>query len=287
MTEHHQSDKGDRFNEAALWALEQPELQEVMYETYTTYDTVEDARRFAKSGEFDATLEILSDLGQPPERCPRVLDIGCGNGIASYALSREGYDVVAVDSSASDVCGTGAAMKLQGTDGAHFELHTDDIRNIDFDADFDMVYARQFFHHMPELSTVVTGLENLLAPEGVLCALREHVVWNEKQRKQLLENHPLHHITQDEGAFYRDEYRDAFSQGSLKLAVELHPYESPINAHPRSMSEVRNMIHQKIPLLPRFAFNVNVLDELLRLGASLYGRRYDQLYSFFAVNESI
>lgn len=286
MTKHHQSDKGDRFDKAVRWALEQPELQEVMYETYTTHNTVENARRFGKSGEFDATIKILSELGQPPERRPRVLDIGCGNGIASYAFSRAGYDVVAVDSSASDVCGTGAAKELQETDGAKFEIYTDDVRNIDFETDFDVVYARQFFHHMEELDPVVTGLEELLAEGGVLCGLREHVIWNENQREKFLENHPLHHITQDEGAFYRDEYREAFSQGSLRLAVELHPYESPINVHPRSMNEVRDMICEKVPLLPRSAFEISVLDELLRWGASLYSRRYDQLYSFFAVNDS-
>jgi SAM-dependent methyltransferase len=285
MIKHHQSDESDRFDEAVRWALKQPELQEVMYETYTTHNTIENARRFAGSEEFDATLEILSDLGQPPNQCPRVLDIGCGNGIASYALSCAGYDVIAVDSSESDVCGTGAAMKLQDTDGANFEIYNDDVRNINFNVDFDVIYARQFFHHMPELTPVVTGLEDLLASDGVLCGLREHVVWNEKQREQLLENHPLHHITQDEGAFYRNEYRDAFSQGGLRLAVELHPYESSINTHPRSMGEVRDMICQKIPLLPRFVFNINILDELLRLAASLYARRYDQLYSFFAVNK--
>lgn len=277
-----EENRADRFDEAVRWALDHPEYQELMHNTYTTHDTVADAQRFADSEEFAATVKILSNLGHPPEDSPRILDAGCGNGIASYALSQAGYEVVAVDSSPSEVCGTCAAKKLQALEGVDFEVHTGDIRDIDFTEPFDVVYGRQFFHHMDEIGPVVDMFTNLLSTGGVLCALRDHVIWSEEQREQFLEEHPLHHITQGEGAYYLDEYRDAFSRDGLQLAVELHPFESPINTHPRSMNEIRDRIQDRIPLIPDTAFNMDSIDTALRYLAARFSRQNDQIYSFFS-----
>ena len=83
----------DLFDEAVRWALGQPHLQELMHNCYLTPDTCGDARRFYGSQEFEETVHILTSLGYGPDKGYKLLDVGAGNGIASYAFAKMGYDV--------------------------------------------------------------------------------------------------------------------------------------------------------------------------------------------------
>ena len=141
----------DRFDMAVRWALDQPHLQELMRNVYVTYDTIGDARRFYRSKEFEETVRILSRLGKGPNQKFRLVDVGAGNGIASYAFASLEYDVIAVDSSPSEIGGIEAAKKLQGLDGVNFELRLGDITDLGLsEGQIDVIYGRQFFHHTGE-----------------------------------------------------------------------------------------------------------------------------------------
>ena len=274
----------DIYDKAVKWVLEQPELQQVMWNTYVTYDTQNDARRFSESGEFKETLRILSRLGRGPHKNYWLLDAGSGNGVASYAFAKAGYDVVSVDSCPGEIAGTEAAKKLNGLDGANFEVSPTDIRNLAASAEqFDVIYGRQFFHHVRDLNGVVTYLAKLLKPGGILCAVREHVVRNEKLREEFLANHPLHHITQSEGAYYLKEYRGAIRWAGLAVLIELYPFASVINTRTTDMDGIWQKVEDRFPdSLCRIIKGKRDSALLWRLIAWHLSHRTAQLYSFFA-----
>jgi ubiquinone/menaquinone biosynthesis C-methylase UbiE len=277
----------DLYDKAVRWALDQPHLQELMRNTYVTYDTICDAHRFYRSKEFEETVKILSKLGKGPNQNYRLVDVGAGNGIASYAFAKLGYDVIAVDFSPSDIAGIEAAEKLQGLDGINFELKLGDITDIGFpEGQFDVIYGRQFFHHTKDLDGMLAYLAKLLKTGGILCAIREPVIGSEKQRERFLANHPLQHITQNEGAYYLKEYRNAFYESGLESCLELHPYTSIINTFPQDLDDVRQGISKRLPGLLRPVIRVKKIDTLLRQLAVWYtAHKTDQLYSFFAKKE--
>lgn len=279
----------DRYDKAVRWALDQPHLQELMRNTYVTYDTIGDAYRFYRSKEFEETVKILSRLGKGPNKNYRLVDVGAGNGIASYGFAKLGYEVIAVDSSPSDIAGIEAAKKLQGIDGVNFELKLGDIKHLGLsEGQFDVIYGRQFFHHTRDLDGMVTHLMKLLKPGGVLCAIREPVIGSEKQRERFLANHPLHHITQSEGAYYLKEYRNAFYKAGLESRLELHPYASVINTSPKDLDDIRRGISKRLPGLLRPVIRIKEIDILLRRLAAWYAARKTAiLYSFFTKKESV
>lgn len=279
----------DCYDKAVRWALTQPHLQGLMRNTYVTYDTVGDARRFYRSKEFEETVKILSRLGKGPDQNYRLVDVGAGNGIASYAFAKLGYDVLAVDSSPSEIAGIEAAKKLQGLDGVNFELRLCDITALGLpEGQIDVIYGRQFFHHIKDLDGTFAYLATLLKPSGVLCAIREPVIWSEKQRERFLANHPLHHITQSEGAYYLKEYRGAFCKAGLESRLELHPCASVINTFPRDLDDIRRSISKRLPRLLRPVIRIKEIDILIwRLAAWYTAHKGGQLYSFFAKKEPV
>lgn len=225
----------DRYDIAYEWGWNTPELRDVVYNCYKTPNFEENARRFFSSGEFQDTVRLLSEMGKAPSPQIRVLDFGCGNGIASYSLSRLGYSVIGVDSSLGDVAGLGAAQKLLGLDGAQFELRHSTGEAIAFpDESFDIVWIREALHHITQLTSFLTDIRRILKPDGILCCLRDVVIWNEQQRDHFFATHPFQPITQDEGCYYLPEYLEAFQQANFLVERVLNPCESLINTYPRS-----------------------------------------------------
>jgi len=81
---------GDLYDIAYQWGWNTPELRSLVYSCYKTPELLDNARRFYQSSEFGEALHILSELGKKPDKTLKILDLGCGNGIASYAFSRAG-----------------------------------------------------------------------------------------------------------------------------------------------------------------------------------------------------
>lgn len=235
----------DVYDKAYRWGWEHPEHKQKVYLCYKTPDYVENARRFFASAELQEELRLLASLGKPARREVRVLDFGCGNGIASYALARAGYDVTAMDSSTGEIAGINAALQLQNIDGACFTIHHSTSEEIPFpEASFDVVWMREALHHMHDLPAFVRGVRRILKPGGVLCCLRDPTIFNEDQRAFLFATHPFYHITHDEGCYYLREYHDGFRLGGMELRLQLDPFSSPINTYPVAFTPGRKLDEQ-------------------------------------------
>jgi len=94
-----------------------------------------------------------------------VLDVGCGPGLWTRELARRGYQVSAVDLTAT-------AVELTNTSLRHFGLQADvrqgDAENLPFpDNAFDGVVSHGVIHHTPDTARCVAEIGRVLQPGGL------------------------------------------------------------------------------------------------------------------------
>jgi SAM-dependent methyltransferase/predicted O-methyltransferase YrrM len=232
------AETSDPYDLAYRWGWENPKYRKLVHACYKTPDFEDNARRFHGSPEFGEAVRLLTELGKPPDKNVRVLDFGCGNGIASYALSRAGYSVLGVDSSLGEIAGIEAARKIIGLDGTDFEIRRSAGERLDFgDGEFDVVWIRETLHHIDDLTGFLSEIRRIVQQEGIVCCLRDVVIWNEDQKRHFYSTHPFYPITKDEGCYYLDQYVTAFEDAGFVLEKTLYPLDSVINTYPNSIPE--------------------------------------------------
>jgi len=95
------------WEEAVRWYRAQPGNEVEVSNNYFDLPVRQAAERFAESEEF---AEISRLLGAGEGR--QILDLGAGNGIASYALASNGWVVTALEPDESEEVGAGAIQLL-------------------------------------------------------------------------------------------------------------------------------------------------------------------------------
>ena len=212
------------WEEAVRWYRAQPGNEAAIRANYFDLPVGPAARRYAASEEFAEVLRLLG-----PGEGRRVLDLGAGHGIASFALAQAGWKVTAVEPDASDEVGAGAIRALQAETGLPIEvlpaLPADD-------SIFDAVFCRQVLHHVPDVAATMRELFHLLRSSGVALALREHVASNAEELAAFLQAHPLHRHYGGENAHPLDHYLRAATDAGFRVAQVWGPLESILNFHP-------------------------------------------------------
>ncbi len=226
--------KGDQdpYDIAYLLGWRHDKLRNLIFHCYKTPDLVQNARRFYESLEFNEAVRILKQL-LPHTIAANVLDIGCGNGIACYALARKGYIVTGIDSSTGRIAGINAAKQLIGLDNTNFNIEYSSGENLNFkDSSFDIVWLRETLHHIKNLKGFMEEVRRILKISGIMCCFRDHVIWNDEQKQHFFDSHPFNHITKDEGCYRLEEYLEAFQSAGFKMEYVLDPVSSIINTYP-------------------------------------------------------
>jgi ubiquinone/menaquinone biosynthesis C-methylase UbiE len=219
----------------------QPEFKDLVDKAYFEENLPLNVERFKHSEEFKETLRLLKQY-QPNAKT--ILDIGSGNGISAVALALEGYEVVTIEPDSSDTIGAGAIRKLK----VHYNLSNLKV----FEAfaeelqlpteSFDIVYARQCMHHAYDLNKFVAEANRVTKKNGLFITIRDHVIFNEKDKEWFLENHPLQKFYGGENAFTPKEYRMAMLNAGFKLEKEIKYYDNIINYFPFTKKEVLNIM---------------------------------------------
>jgi SAM-dependent methyltransferase len=214
-----------------------PRHVDLVRDAYLGEDLGEAAERFLRSAEF----EEVRGIAGPGLAGGHVLDLGAGNGIASYAFALSGAGVVlALDPDPSNEVGIGALRAL--TAGLPVVPVAGIGEGLPFrDDSMDLVYARQVLHHASDLRRLLSECARVLKPGGTLLACREHVVDDARQLEEFLRNHPVHQLAGGENAYSLPEYLQAITEGGLHIQRTLRPWDSVINAFPavRSTEELR------------------------------------------------
>lgn len=96
-----------------------------------------------------------------------LLDLGCGAGENSVYFAQKGARCVATDYSPGMV---EVALQLAEKNGVKIEGRTVNAMEIDFpDNTFDLVYASNLLHHIPDPKLVLQEMHRVLKPGGKAC----------------------------------------------------------------------------------------------------------------------
>jgi ubiquinone/menaquinone biosynthesis C-methylase UbiE len=224
----------DKYDKAYLWGWNEGNLQRLITLCYKTPDYGANAERYGASEEFADCLRLFAELGFPAGPNVKVLDVGCGNGVACWNLAKAGYKVAGIDSSHGVIAGIRAALRLVGHQGIHFDAYHSEAECLPFaDNSFDILWLREVFHHLVDFDTFFAEVRRVLKSRGIICCLRDHVIWNPKQKAHFFQSHPFHGFTQDENCHYLHEYVRAFADNGFKTERFLDPLASPINTFPK------------------------------------------------------
>jgi SAM-dependent methyltransferase len=222
--------------EAAVQSLrDQPDKQDLVRACYYDQPVVGAVRRFATSEEWLATLDVVR-----PWTPGRVLDIGAGNGIASYAFAKASCTVDALEPDPSDEVGAGAIRGIAEIENLPITVSEAFGEKLPYDSDtFDIVYGRQVLHHAYDLPQLVREAGRVLKPGGVFIATREHVISKSADKEAFLKAHPLHALYGGENAFLLAEYLGAIQGAGLTVRQTFGSHDSVINYFPMTKSERR------------------------------------------------
>ena len=98
----------------------------------------------------------------------KVLDVGCGGGILSDSLSREGADVLGIDLSEEAIEVAKLHQLEVGTTTAHYEVvSVEDLAKRSPET-FDVVTCLEMLEHVPSPESVVRACFQLAKPGGVV-----------------------------------------------------------------------------------------------------------------------
>ena len=117
-------------------------------------------------------------------------------------------------------------------------------------------------HHANDLEKFVKECVRVLKPNGLLLTIRDHVIYNDKDKEWFLESHPLQKFYGGENAYTASEYKNAITKAEAEVIKELKYFDSIINYFPSS-EEVLNSLkkisetHQKKKLINKLGVLAN------------------------------
>ena len=245
---------------------------------------VEAGRAYHASAEFAAIKNML------PTTPGRALDLGAGNGILSFALACEGWEVTAVEPDPSALVGAEAIRAVAAETGAKISVIEAFGEAIPLEAaGFDLVVARQVLHHAADLPDFCSEMARLARPGATIITLRDHVISGPEQLEPFLAQHPLHHFYGGENAFTLMQYQQALTSAGLSIKSELKSFQSVINFDPLTSDEVldraASMAGPARPLV-RLLFKMLPFSIVAQL-MTVADRRPGRLVSFLCVLDDV
>ncbi len=270
------------WEEAVSWLVGQPDQQDLVKACYYDLPLIATADRYWHSPEWQAIRNLL------PLEAGYALDVGAGNGIASYALAKDGWGTTALEPDPSERVGAGAIRTLARDSSLGITVVEEFGEKLPFaDASFELVHARQVLHHANDLKTFCRELFRVLRPGGLLIATREHVISNDGQLSAFLNTHALHNLYGGEHAYRLKEYISALKIAGFHLSKTIGPLDSVINYAPFTQDSLKSEICSRLNKKPggRILSSILKSDRLfghaLKL-ISLFDQRPGRLYSFVA-----
>ena len=228
------------WEEAVRWYREQPGNEADVRNNYFDLPVLQAAERYSESEEF---AEVLRLLGAGGGR--QILDLGAGNGIASFALAKNGWQVTALEPDPSAEVGAGAIRAIVEQTGLPISVMQELGEKLPFDDEtFAVIHARQVLHHAADLDGMVREIARVLRRGSLLLNTREHVADDEQQLAAFRDEHPLHRFYGGENAYPLDRYLRSFANAGLRVKETWGPLESILNFFPGTEHERQISLRQ-------------------------------------------
>ncbi|MBD2129907.1 class I SAM-dependent methyltransferase [Microcoleus sp. ZQ-A2] len=225
------------YEEAVQWLKNHPDHQDLVYHCYYDDPLESAAERFSNSEEWKAIKHLLR------KHIPgKVLDIGAGRGIASYAFAKAGCSVTALEPDPSSLIGAKAIRDLVAQANLPIEIVQEYGERLPFQNNyFDVVFARAVLHHAQDLKQFCKEVARVLRRDGVFIATREHVISRKEDLQLFFDSHALHFLYGGENAYLLQEYTDAISSAGLKLQKVMGHYDNVLNYAPMTQQDFQSM----------------------------------------------
>ena len=235
------TDQGElSWEDAVRWYRAQPGNETDILNNYFDLPVLGAAQRYAESEEFAEVLRLIG-----PGNGKQILDLGAGNGIASFALAKNGWVVTAFEPDPSAEVGAAAIAALRDETGLPITIVREGGERLAFaDQSFDAILARQVLHHVPDLDLMARELFRILRPGSLCLTTRDHLADDERQLSEFRATHPLHHLYGGEHAYPLHRYANAFEKAGFRLLHSWGPFESILNFFPGTERERQITIRQ-------------------------------------------
>jgi ubiquinone/menaquinone biosynthesis C-methylase UbiE len=243
------------------------------------------AARFKASEEWLAITSLLSVRGGE-----KVLEIGAGRGIMSWAFASSGYEAYAIEPNKSSLVGVGAIRELCATTGIAIHIRKDSAENISFsDETFDHVCCRGVLHHVADLDQACREAFRVLRPGGKFLAIKEHAADTPDELAAFLKAHPLHWLYGGEHAFPLALYKRSIRAAGFRHLKTFGHFDHPISSAPHLTTKaICGMLEHSLALrvpraLARHLSRYNTAAGVYRRWLTARARIPGRLYSFLAM----
>ena len=100
-------------------------------------------------------------------RDAKVLDVGCGGGLLSEALAKEGAEVTAIDL-APELIKVAKLHRLESGVAVEYHLQSVEALAAEQPGSFDAITCMEMLEHVPDPSAIIAACASLLKPGGQL-----------------------------------------------------------------------------------------------------------------------
>lgn len=155
--------------ETSAHTSEKP-LRQRMRQFYETSETYKGLLAEHDEAYHQPFVELVNRYTAPNSQ---ILELGCGNGMASMLLNRSGHDVVGTDISALFLEEAAQWQKTTTRDGKHnLEYRVCDVLELPFqDETFDVVCSNELIEHVPDIETALSEMIRVTRKGGkiIIC----------------------------------------------------------------------------------------------------------------------
>lgn len=273
------------WEETISYIKNQDNMKKLVLEAYYDDPLIGAAERYYHSSEWVELKKIIRD------KKGKILDVGAGRGISSYAFAKDEFEVYALEPNKSSIVGSGAIKKLSEENFLNIQVKNGISESLPYeDSYFDIVFVRALLHHTENLNKSCSEFYRVLKPGGMLIALREHIISKSSDIDIFFQVHPLHKYYGGENAFVLSDYIQSFIQTGFMIDKIIKPLENPINYSPKTKSDLINEI--AIIINQKTFISKKVIQIILNTRAgwalfiglvNLLDNRPGRLYSFVCI----